>query len=148
MKTSAEALTVPCSAPSDEHAWGAIEECLGLRTIASAVCLTSGVLAAVSCIGYSTTGEITGEMVVLGGRDVRYVSGIVRAIGDDGEVFEVRVPRAAGGAFTLSLEEGRYRISGSTPLHGSPQQDCEADPPEIQILAGSTQPIVVVCPSL
>jgi hypothetical protein len=118
----------------------------------SFVVIISGIatcMALTSCIGYSTTGAISGRLVAAGGPNgsPRLLPGTIHISGG-GHEYTIRVPPAAAGTFYTEVPEGTYFVTGRSPLYQSGEMDCTTAQTSIQVRADDGVDVDVVCHEL
>jgi hypothetical protein len=116
------------------------------RSFTVVVAVVASSLALTSCIGYSTTGGISGRLVAVGGPAVapRPLPGTILISGGDHE-YTIRVAPAAVGSFYFEVPEGTYSVTGRSPLYQSGERDCTTAQTSIQVRADDTVDVDVVC---
>jgi hypothetical protein len=116
------------------------------RSFAVIIAVAASSLALNSCIGYSTTGAISGRLVAVGGPNgsPRPLPGTIRISGGDHE-YTIRVAPAAVGSFYAEVPEGTYSVTGRSPLYQSGERDCTTAQTSIQVRADDGVDVDVVC---
>jgi hypothetical protein len=135
-------LVVPTSTGTG-YALGSVNR--RLRRLIVATVIASLSIPGSACIGYSTTGTITGHLIAVGGPNgqKRPLEGTVYVSG--AADYQVDVPKAAVGGFSVTVEQGTYEVRGRSPGYQDGNVDCLPRESTVTVRADEGLLLDVVC---